>query len=342
MGVQITDIAEGKEVELLELSGNKIAIDAYNTLYQFLSIIRDRFTGEPLKDSKGNITSHLSGLLYRTTNLLEAGIKPIFVFDGKPPDFKGATIQERHAFREDAKKKWEDAVARGEPAMKYAQAAMELTDKMLDGSKKLLEAIGVPWLQAPSEGEAQCAHMCKKRYVDYCGSQDFDSLLFGAPMLVRNLSITGRRKVPRKDVYTEVKPELIELEKVLKSLGINQNQLIIIGILVGTDYNPKGIKGIGPKSALKLVNQHKTLSNVMKHVEWNFDLPAEEIYNFYRKPPVTDMHDVQWKQPDEEKIIKFMVDEHDFLKERVQKVIDRLQQSIKTGKQVSLKGFLGK
>ena len=343
MGVDISSLVESsrREVELLELSGKKIAIDAFNILFQFLSIIRDRFTGEPLRDSKGRVTSHLSGLLYRTSNLLEAGIKPVFVFDGEPPEFKQAVVESRREARKEAEKKWEEAVAKGEPAMKYAQAASRVTDEILESSKQLLEYMGIPYIQAPSEGEATCAHLCKRGMVWGVGSQDFDALLFGSPRLVRNLSITGRRKLPKKEVYVEVKPEIIELDKVLSVLGITQQQLIILGILVGTDYAP-GIKGIGPKTALKLVKEHKTLDAVLANVNWESEVAAERIYEFFLHPPVAELGSIEWRPPQSEELIEFMVGEHDFSRERVEKVVDRLQAAFTKGRQSSLKGWLGK
>jgi flap endonuclease-1 len=338
MGVKLEGLIVGKEVELIELSGKKIAIDAYNTLYQFLSIIRDRITGEPLRDSKGRITSHLSGLFYRTSNLVEAGIKPIFVFDGEPPIFKKRTVEERKSIREKAKEKWEEALKKGEKAITYAQAASQLTDEMIEDSKKLLDSMGIPWVQAPSEGEATCAYLCMQGLVFAAGSQDMDSLLFGTPRLVRNLSITGRRKLPRKEVYVEVKPEIIELQQVLSSLGITREQLIIIGLLVGTDYNP-GIERVGPKTALKLVKEHKTLKKILENVEWQGEEDPEEIYNFFLKPPVAKDVRIEFKKPDREKILNFMVKEHDFSQERVEKVIETLEKSFSTGTQVTLKGW---
>jgi len=216
MGVNLRSLIPSKEIELADLSGRKIAIDAHNCIYQFLSIIRDRMTGEPLKDSKGRVTSHLSGLLYRTSNLLEAGIRPIFVFDGpETPEFKKETVEKRKKARKEAKKKWEEALKKGEEAIRYAQAASELKDKMIEDSKELLEAMGIPWLDAKSEGEIQCAYMCKKKDVWASASQDYDSILVGSPRLVRNLSITGRRKLPRKETYIEIKPEIIELGQIL-------------------------------------------------------------------------------------------------------------------------------
>jgi flap endonuclease-1 len=341
MGVQISGIITGREIELIELSGKKIAIDAFNICHQFLSIIRDRITGEPLRDHLGRPTSHLSGILYRNVNLIEAGIRPIYVWDGPAPEFKKKTIEARETAKEEAVKKWEEALAKGEPAIKYAQATSRLTEEMIEGAKKLLDYMGIPWIQAPSEGEAMCAHLCKKGVVYASGSQDSDSLLFGSSRLVRNLSITGKRKLPNKEVYIDVKPEIIELEQVLSSLGITREQLILIGILTGTDYNP-GVKGVGPKTALKLVKEHRTLDRLLENVKWEADVEIREIYEFFLNPPVTDEYKIEWKEPDANKIIEFMVEEHDFSRERVTKVVDKLQQSFTKDKQVSLKGWLDK
>lgn len=340
MGVNLGNIVPKKTVELPDLSGKKIAIDAYNALYSFLSIIRDRTTGEPLRDHLGRITSHLSGLFYRTGKIVEIGIKPIFVFDGEPPKFKKKTIETRLTAKEEALKKWEEAIKKGEEAKTYAQATSELTDEMVKDSKKLLEGMGIPFVQAPSEGEIQCAYMCKKGDVWSSASQDYDSLLVGSPRLVRNLNITGKRKLPRKETYIEIKPEIIELKEVLTTLKIKQEQLIVMGILVGTDYNPGGIKGFGPKKSLELVKEYKTLDKVLEKVEWNFDVDAHDIYNFFLNPPTTDNYTIEWKEPDEEKIIEFMVEEHDFSKERVEKVIEKLKQRFKEGRQSSLAGWL--
>jgi flap endonuclease-1 len=344
MGVQISAIIPKTEVELQDLTGKKVAIDAYNTLFQFLSIIRQRDTGEPLRDSKGRVTSHLSGLFYRTIRLIDVGIKPVYVYDGKPPEFKAKTIKEREEAREEARKKWEEAVKEGrkEDIMVYAQGALKLTDEMMEESKKVLDAMGIPWVQAPSEGEAQCAFICKRGDVDYAGSQDYDALLFASPRLVRNLSITGRRKLPRQEAYIEIKPEIIELEKVLSELQINREQLIILGILVGTDYNPRGIKGIGPKTALKIVRENKTLDEVLKQVEWDFDVDPHRIFEFFLNPPVEKNYRIEWKQPDREKLIELMVEEHDFSKERVENALKKLIEVKKEGTQLRLEDWFKK
>ena len=323
MGVNLSELVPGRQIELSDLRGRSIAIDAYNTLYQFLSIIRDRFTGEPLKDSKGRVTSHLSGLFYRTTNLLENGIDPIFVFDGKPPAFKHKTAETRSAVKKEAEGKLEKARERGDVELirRYAQQTSKLTNEMIEASKKLLEHMGVPVIQAPSEGEAQAAHMANAGMVWASGSQDFDSILFGATRMIKNLTVSGRRKVARKMDYIEVKPEIIELETALARLGISREQMIMIGILIGTDYNPGGIKGIGPKIALKMVREKKGFG-VFSGLGWEFEPSAEEIFGFFMNPPVSDV-EIKRPKPDIAKLKEFLLD-FDFSAERIDKTIERL------------------
>jgi flap endonuclease-1 len=322
MGVMLKDIVPKEDIVLEALSGKKIAIDALNSLYQFLAIIRQR-DGTPRMDSKGRITSHLSGVLYRTCKLLQAGIKPIYVFDGEPPILKREVLEERKEIRKTAKEKWEKAKEVGDfiEARKYAQASMRITDAMLQDTKLLLDALGVPWVQAPCEGESQAAYMAKKGEVYAAGSQDYDALLFGTPVLIRNLTLSGKRKLPRKNVYVEIPIESISLEKTLANLGINRKQLVAIGLLVGTDFCP-GIKGIGPKKALKLVKESKSFKNVFSEVEWNAEAPPEVIADIFLKPDVTDKYKLEWKKPNLTQLIKFMCDEHDFSEERVKKAVE--------------------
>jgi flap endonuclease-1 len=312
-----------------ELSGKSIAIDAYNALYQFLAIIRQP-TGEPLTDRTGRITSHLSGLLYRTANLVEKGIKLVYVFDGVPPSLKTAEIQRRMRVKEEAVVKYEEAISRGDlkEARVYAQATSQLKDYMVEDAKRLLSLLGIPWIQAPSEGEAQAAYLASAGYVWASASQDYDSLLFGAPRLVRNLTITGRRKLPRKNVYVEVNPELVEFEEVLRSLGLNRQQLIEIGILVGTDYNPEGIKGIGPKTALKLIKEKGSLEalEAMFKVKGE-SLPGNwrEIREIFLNPQVTNEIKIEWQKPDVEGVIRFLCGERDFSEDRVRNALEKFK-----------------
>jgi flap endonuclease-1 len=335
MGVNIADIIIAHEISLKDLRGKKISIDAYNALYQFLSIIRQP-DGTPLRDSQGRVTSHLSGLLYRTANYLAEGIKPVYVFDGRPPDLKMRTLEERMKIRNQAKEEWEKALEQGniEQARSKAQQASYLTRNMVDEAKKLLDLMGIPWVQAPSEGEAQAAYMAKKGDTHASASQDFDSLLFGAPHLVRNLAITGKRKLPRKNVYVEVKPEMIILKENLENLGLSREQLIDIGILVGTDYN-EGIKGIGPKTALKLVKKYGSLERIIE--ERKYEIPYyKEIKSIFMNPPTTDNYNLEWRDFSEKGLLEFLCEEHDFSRERVISAIDKMRQFKKYREQRSL------
>ncbi len=341
MGVNLRDITTVKhEVELKDLVGKKVAIDAYNAIMQFLSVIRQR-DGTPLMDSKGNITSHLSGLFYRTSNLLKEGVLPCYVFDGEPPEFKKHTIEKRIERKEEAKKKYEEAKARGakEEMYIYAQQTAGIDEQIIKDSVRLLEAMGIPCIQAATEGEAQCAYMCKLGDVDFSASQDWDSLLFGSPRLVRNLNIVGKRKLPRKEVYVEIKPEIIYLNELLESLGINQEQLIILGILVGTDYNPNGIKGIGPKKALELVKKFKDPEKIMSQVDWEFEVDWRDILKFFLNPKVNKKYKLKWGEFDEEKIKEVLCEEHDFSEERVEKAIREVEARKEARKQVDLSSF---
>ncbi len=344
MGVNLRDlIPEGakEQVDLKALRGRIVALDAYNMLYQFLTAIRQP-DGTPLMDRQGRITSHLSGLFYRTINIAEQGIKPVYVFDGIPPEMKKTELARRMKLKEEAEKKLKKAVAEGvrEEARKYAMQAARLTRDMAEEAKRLLDAMGIPWVQAPSEGEAQAAYIARKGDAWAAGSQDYDSLLFGAPRLVRNLAITGKRKLPGKNVYVEVKPEIIYLDKLLKSLGITREQLIVIGILLGTDYNPGGIPGFGPKTALRYVKVYGDPIKALKAVEarsGGYNLEA--IYNYFLKPDVTDNYTIRFNPPDEEKIIKILVDEHDFNIDRVKRAIERLKKAYREHFQAKVTGL---
>ena len=330
MGVNLRDLVPKKTVRLEDLSGKSIAIDAYNALYQFLAIIRQP-DGTPLKDTMGRITSHLSGLLYRTSNLVEMGIKPVYVFDGTPPTLKEVEIKRRMKAKEEALIRYEQAIKEGkiEEARMYAQATSRLKDYMAEDSKKLLDLMGIPWVQAPSEGEAQAAHLVKRGDADYCASQDYDSLLFGAPRLVRNVTISGRRKLPSKNVYIEVVPEVVELENVLRECNITYEQLIDVGILIGTDFNPDGVKGLGPKTALKLIKEHGNIENAMQYLK-NAEFPVEpqRIREIFLHPKVTNNYKIEWKEPDIEGIVNFICRERDFSEERVRKAVEKMQKGI--------------
>ncbi len=340
MGVNLKVLLEPKRIELHDLKGKKVAIDAYNALYQFLSTIR-QYDGSPLSDSKGNITSHLSGLFYRTINLLKEGVIPCYVFDGKPPSFKNQTISERMNIRSRAKEEYEAALAEGDydKAKSKSMQSAVLTKEMVIEAKELLDALGVPYIDAPSEGEAQAANMSKSGLVYASVSQDYDSLLFGAPFLVRNLNITGKRKIPGKNLYTTIYPEIITLKDELARLKITREQLIMIAILIGTDYNPKGVEGLGPKKAYKLVLEKQGFDEVFSSVTWVFDIKPKEIFGFFLNPPVVDKIDLKFDKINPEKLFDILCKNHEFAKSRVESAIKQIEDASLKKSQTGLDKF---
>lgn len=324
MGTAIGELIPRQEISLDYLKGQKIGIDSHNVLYQFLSSIRGQ-DGTPLMDSNGNITSHLTGLLYRTTNILSKGLKPVFVFDGKPSTLKTKTLEERKKTRTEAIQKHEKALKEGnlEEARKFGSRALKLTPEMIEESKQLIELMGLPVVEAPTEGEAQIAFMASRKEVFGCASQDFDALLFGAPRLLRNINITGKRKLPGKNIYIDAKPELIELEKVLKQLGIGRKKLVWIGILIGTDFNEKFPKA-GPKTALKLVRENDTFRSIVKKTRHTPDFDFKEIEELFLNPETTTDYEIKFGLPQKDKIISFLCGKHDFSRERVENALEKI------------------
>jgi len=341
VGVQrLGELMIKKAVSMEELSGRTLAIDALNYLYAFLSVVRQP-DGTPLMDRRMRVTSHLSGVFYRTVNLLESNIQPIFVFDGEPPILKKETIKERKETREEAKEKWQEALTLGDltVARKYAQLSSSLSDEMIQESKALMECMGVPWIQAPSEGEAQAAYMAKKGDAWSTGSQDYDSILFSSPTLVRNIVISGRRKLPGKNVYVKIEPELVDAAQSFKNLGVTREQLIEVAILLGTDFNP-GVKGVGPKTALKLVREYGSADRALKEKGIFMEVPIDEVRSLFLNPKITEKYEVKPKRLNKEKIIHLLVDEHDFSLERVQAALKRIDEVTKAPKPAGLDQWL--
>jgi len=338
MGLQIKEIVPKEEISLESLKGKIIAVDAFNTIYQFLTTIRQP-DGTPLIDSKKRVTSHLLGLFYRTTNLMQKGLKLVYVFDGKAPEMKARTHEIRAKIKEQAAEMFETAETIDERA-KYASRISVLTDDMIMESKELLQALGIPVIQAPSEGEAQASYMAKQGDVYAAASQDYDSLLFETPILIQNLTLARKRRLP-SGLFVSINPEKIELKKVLKSLDINQEQLTCLGILIGTDYNPKGVKGIGPKTALKIVKEHKTPEKIFKEVakEKQIEFEWQKVFELFKNPSVVKKYEFKFKPINEEKLINILVKEHEFSRQRIENVIKKLNDNKESLKQKDLKKF---
>lgn len=320
MGVDISGLIKTKKVTLEDLAGRSIAIDAFNTIYQFLSMIRQP-DGTPLMDRGGRVTSHLSGLYYRSAALLELGVRPVYVFDGKPPELKRKTIEERIAVKERAEKEWKEALEAGElhVALSKATRTAKLTYDMIEESVALLDALGIPWMKAPSEGEAQMAVMVRKGDIWAGASQDYDAILFGTPNLVRNLTLAGKRRLPSGKTV-DVSPEVVTLSEVLSELGVTREQLVDMAVLIGTDFND-GVKGIGPKKALALIKRLGNLEHVA--AEGKVQVPAEyeDVRQIFLEPEVTEDYKLNWGLVDDEAVRRIMCDTHGFSVDRVDAVL---------------------
>jgi len=338
MGTNLRPIIVKKEIFLGQLKLKSLAVDANNMLYQFLSVIRLP-DGSPLKDSRGNITSHLTGLAFRTTRLIaDYGILPVFVFDGKPPILKAGEIEKRDEIRKKYALEWREALEKRDYAKAFSKAVMtaRLTRDLVDDAKLLLRLLGMPYNQAPGEAEAQCAYMAIKGDVWAANSRDYDSLLFGAPRLVRYVTISGKEFLPSKGISRRLRPELIELAELLLHHGITREQLIDLAILIGTDFN-SGIRGIGPKKALKLIRQYRSLDQLPKDLRSQLPRNYEEIREIFLQPSVTDNYHLAYEDVNEEGLLRFLCEEHDFSQVRVEKLIERMRvarQSIKSQREL--------
>ena len=340
MGINLSDIVHPEPRVLTDFSGKVLAIDAFNTLYQFLAIIRQP-DGTPLMDKQGRVTSHLSGLIYRMSNFVAARIKPVFVFDGRPPRLKARTIEARVEVKRRAEREWKEAVEIGDLATARTKAMQtsRLTGEMVDQSKRLLELLGIPCVQAPGEGEAQASAMARAGTAYAAASQDYDALLFGSPRLVKNLAISGRRKLPRKEVYVDVQPEEIALEATLSALGVTREQLVDMALLIGTDFN-EGVERIGPKKALNLIKKHGSLEPAL--AELGVDIESkDEVRRIFLEPDVLPDVQVEFRDPDADGVRRMLCDEFAFSRDRIDQALAKFVDARSTQKQRSLDTWFG-
>lgn len=321
MGVAITNILPKKEITFEQLKGKKLAVDSSNVIYQFLASIRQP-DGTPLMDQKGNITSHLVGLASRVPNLMEQNIKFAFVFDGKPPAIKFEESQRRRQLKEKAQEKYNIAKEQEdtESMFKYSRQTIKLTQEIKEESKELIKAMGIPTIQAPSEAEAQAAFMAEKGDVFAVVSQDIDALIYSTPILIRNLTVSSKKRVG--GTYIKINPEIYDLKYVLKTLDINQDQLLALSILVGTDFNPGGVHRIGPKTALKLVQEHKSFEKIFANVDAEFNW--KKVYATFKSMPIIKNYQLNWNEPNLDKVQEIL-QKHDFSEERINKLLERLK-----------------
>jgi len=326
MGVNLTPIIVKRVVSLDDLKDRTLAVDANNYLHEFTALIR-KPDGQPLTDSEGRVTSHLIGLAFRTTRLLtDYGIKTIFVFDGKPPRLKEVEVEKRRTQRRKAEEEWKEALSAKDYLTAFSKAVMtgRLTGDMIHDAKHLLDLMGIPWVQAPGEAEAQAAHIALKGDAWASSSKDYDSLLFGTPRLVRYLTITGTEFLPSKGTARKLLPEVIDLDALLSHHGLTRPQLVDIAILIGTDFN-EGVKGIGPKTALKLVKEHGSLESLPEEIGEKLPRDLESIRRIFLDPDVIDNYEIRWGIVQEEELYNFLCTERGFSKKRVETLLERMK-----------------
>lgn len=325
-----------KENEIKNYFGRKVAIDASMSIYQFLIAVRQ--DGSTLTNAEGETTSHLMGMFYRTIRMIENGIKPVYVFDGKPPDMKSGELAKRHERREEAQKSLEQAEAAEEPenVEKFQKRLVKVTPQHNDECKRLLQLMGIPYIEAPCEAEAQCAALVKAGKVYAVGTEDMDALTFGSSVLLRHLTFSEARKMPIKEFY---------LDRVLRDLEMTQEQFIDLCILLGCDYCDS-LRGIGPKRAVELIKQHKTIEAAVKAIDTKKhpipdNWPYESARSLFLKPEVTDPDsiDMKWSEPDVEGLVQYMVNEKGFSEERIRNGAKKLEKSRTTVTQGRLDNF---
>ncbi len=316
MGVDFKGLVKPIPVTAADFRDRRLAIDADNHLYQFLTAIRSS-NGEPISDSRGRPVSHLLGLFSRSVNLMKNGIQLVYVFDGEPSELKSEVLTQRKKSRQSAAVLYREAEERGdiETMKREAARSSRLLPQMIEEAKDLITALGAPIVQSPSEADAQAAAMvcCGDCYA--VSSTDYDPLLHGAERLVRRL--TGREK-------PQANAELIELSTLLDHLEIDQEQLLALAIMIGTDYNPGGIRGIGPKKGLKLLKE-KPVEEVSEAFETEFDWA--QIAEAIREMPVTSDYNLEWRAYDAEAVRKLLIDDHDFSEERVENALTDLDEN---------------
>ncbi|KAL6517850.1 Elongation of fatty acids protein 2 [Orobanche minor] len=327
-----------KEQKFESYFGRKIAIDASMSIYQFLIVV-GRSGTDMLTNESGEVTSHLQGMFSRTIRLLEAGIKPVYVFDGKPPDLKKQELAKRFSKRADATEDLNDALETGnkEDIEKFSKRTVKVTKQHNEDCKRLLRLMGVPVIEAPSEAEAQCAVLCKTGKVYGVASEDMDSLTFGAPKFLRHLMDPSSKKIPVME---------FEVAKVLEELNLTMDQFIDLCILSGCDYCDS-IRGIGGLTALKLIRQHGSIENILENISKERyqipdDWPYQEARRLFKEPSVftdDDQLELKWSPPDEEGLISFLVNENGFNSDRITKAIEKIKAAKNKSSQGRLESF---
>ncbi|OAP63846.1 flap endonuclease 1, variant [Fonsecaea erecta] len=333
-----------KTGEIKNHFGRKVAIDAYASsmsIYSFLIAVRS--DGQQLMSDTGETTSHLMGMFYRTLRMVDNGIKPLYVFDGAPPKLKSGELAKRFARKNEASDQHEEAKETGtaEEVEKFSRRTVRVTREHNDECRRLLKLMGIPYIVAPTEAEAQCAVLARAGKVYAAASEDMDTLTFNSPILLRHLTFSEQRKEPIQEIH---------LDKTLEGLGMDRDQFIDLCILLGCDYLDP-IPKVGPNTALKLIREHGSLEGVVEFIENDAkkrytipeDWPYKEARELFLHPDVRSADDPEcdfkWEAPDIEGLVQFLVHEKGFNEDRVRSAAQKLQKNVKTAQQSRLEGF---
>ncbi|KAF2102121.1 flap endonuclease 1 [Rhizodiscina lignyota] len=328
-----------KEGEIKNQFGRKVAIDASMSIYSFLIAVRS--DGQQLMSETGETTSHLMGMFYRTLRMVDNGIKPLFVFDGAPPKLKSGELAKRFQRKSEALEQQEEAKETGtaEEVEKFSRRTVRVTREHNAECQKLLKLMGIPYIIAPTEAEAQCAALARAGKVYAAASEDMDTLTFNSPVLLRHLTFSEQRKEPIQEIF---------LDKVLEGLEMELEQFIDLCILLGCDYVDP-IKGIGPSTALKLIRDYKNLEGVVKFMESSskYTIPSDWPYAdarlLFLEPDVRAADDPEcdfkWEAPDVESLVKYLVEDKGFNEDRVRSGAARLQKNLKAQQQSRMESF---
>ncbi len=343
MGVNLKPVLRHTNPPLENLAGKVIAIDTYNMIYQFLSSIRDK-RGFLFTAADGTVSSHLMGLIYRLGNLMDCGLKLVFVFDGKPLIEKGETISKRRELKEKAEKEWKEALEVGDldTARSKAMRSSRITPEIVESTKELLDRLSIPWVDAIGDGEAQASYMTSTGDSWAVGSQDYDCLLFGCTRLAKNLSSSKRSSTKKGGAAVpKSKIELIKSEEVLRKLGITREQMVDMALLIGTDFNA-GVKGIGPKTAYRLIYRYGSVDRFPSKVtkKYPVEIPAlNELRDIFLKPKVHTDYTLDWKAPNIEGLTEFLCEKHHFSRDRLDGTLKKLERYSQYLDQKTLDGW---
>ena len=342
MGCNLRDLANAEDTTMDAMKGKRVGVDSFLLAFQFLTTIRDRSPtgdGGPLKADNGKVVAHLMGFLSRASLMLSKGVNPVFIFDGKHPELKDDEISARRARREQAEIDWKAALDAGDfaTAQKMAQRCVKYTPEMVEESIEMLSLMGIPAFRAKAEGEAQAAVMAANGQLDAVATQDWDALLYGAPIVIRNFSSDGSKRMGRI-----VRAQRIDLALLLSEHELSRDQLIDLAIMIGTDFHP-GIKGIGPKTGLKLIKEYGDIESICSAKDKDIPERLEEIREIFRNHPVVEIADSDLVQGavDVEGLKKFLVEDRQFSQKRFDNAMELLEGAglVRTGGQTSLFSF---